>query len=331
MASKYVKKDLFSKFKEQTQQQVQSDQNRGPSNKWPNPTPLMDYKIRFLPDKTGSNVYKKYFYHMFQMGDKWQFSLCPKTFDFEAYCPVCAVAGKLYRTGNDADKKEAGRFKRKEKFAANIFVVNDPRDQDKDEDQKQSGKVKIFEFSTKLEAQIRSAILDSENGVGEDGFDPSENGVNFILKVTETKPGPDGKKWPDYSTSAFARNSSPIADSDEELDEIMANTIDLDEYVKAMTAKEDEIVEMLKEEQVYELIQEEYERILRKRSGKAQAEPARSVTAKPEPEEEAPKKAIPVEEEQEAPKEEKKPAPKKEEPKSKNSEDDELLAELMDM
>ncbi|MFW6026787.1 MAG: hypothetical protein ACOCRX_10640, partial [Candidatus Woesearchaeota archaeon] len=71
--------------------------------------------------------------------------LCPKTFNFENPCPICSVTSKLYK-GTEDDKKEAGRYKRKQKFVSNIFVVDDPRDSEKEKDDKASGKVLIYEF-----------------------------------------------------------------------------------------------------------------------------------------------------------------------------------------
>lgn len=310
--SKYVRKDLFAKFKEQVQQESTPSERKGPSNKFPNPAPG-EYKFRFLPDKTGEQFYKKYFYHMFQVGDKWTFIMCPKTFDFEAYCPLCAVANKLYKTGNESDKKEAGRFKRKEKFVSNIYVLSDPRDVDKDDEMKQGGKVKLYEFGTKLESQIRASVMDEEEGVGLGAFDP-ESGYNFTLRVTETKPGPDGKKWLSFDTSSFARNQTAIADNDEEIEKIMEGTFDLNKYLEAMKANEEEVIDIIKEEQVYELIQDEYERIVAKRNKK-------STTA-------APKNEVVMEEEvdEPVPMKDETPTPKKEE--TPNSEDEELLEAL---
>lgn len=271
--SKYVKKDFFNEWKKNVASQETNEEKKsnGNSNKWANPVPGLEYKIRFLPDVSGKNFYKKYFYHMFQDTDnQWKFSLCPKTFNMETYCPICSVVNKLYKAGTNADKVEAGRFKRKDKFVANIFVVSDPRDQDKDEDLKASGNNKLFEFATKLESIIRTQLLDAENGVGEAGFDPSDSGINFIIRVTETKPDDKGKKWPDYTTSAFARNATAIADSDEEVDDIMKKTIDLDKYLKDMAPDEEKIIEDLKGENVYDLIAEEYEKLLAKRNPKKQ-------------------------------------------------------------
>lgn len=196
---------------------------------------------------------------MFQVnGETWKFSICPKTFDQEAYCPVCAVTAKLYK-GSDDDKKEAQRFKRKEKFISNVLIVNDPRDADKDEDLKVSGKVMLYEFPSKVEQLIRSSINDNENGVGAGAYDPEE-GYNFILKVGLTKKDAAGKEWPNYETSTFARQPSAIADTEKEINEIINSTTDIVEYLQKKLPNEEKIIEDLKAENVFSLIEEDYAR-----------------------------------------------------------------------
>lgn len=267
--SAWINKDVFNKFKTRVQEDAEKKSSTG-SNfnsdlKWDTPEkgtaekPL-SYSIRLLPDKS-SNFYKKLFYHMFKVGDKWSFSICPKTFDMEAYCPICSVTTKLYKSGSETDKQEAYQYKRKEKFVTNIYVVNDPRDQDRDDDKKSVGKVKLWEFPSKVEQIIRSSINDSENGVGMGSYDPSENGYNFILKVGATKPQADGKVWPDYSTSTFARSSSSIADSDDEIDSIIEQTTDIEDYLRKQLPKEENVIKDLKAQLVFDLIEDEYNKM----------------------------------------------------------------------
>lgn len=266
MATKkqWLSKDLFTKFKTEVQEDADKKTATGDSNLvWKNPEPgtnatPKEYRIRLLPDIT-SNFYKKFYYHMFKVNEEsWRFSVCPKTFDPEAYCPICSVTAKLYK-GSDDDKKEAQRFKRKEKFVTNVLIINDPRDTDKDDELKVSGKVKLYEFPSKVEQLIRSSIQDSENGVGIGAFDPKD-GYNFILKVGLTKKDQFGKEWPNYETSTFARQPSAIADSDEEISEIIEKTADISEYLKKKLPNEEKVIEDLKAENVFELIEEDYNR-----------------------------------------------------------------------
>lgn len=216
------------------------------------------YVIRFLPDKKG-NFYQKYYYHMFQSGEKWVFILCPKTHNFENYCPFCSVTNKLY-TGSAADKKMAYQYKRKEKFVSNIFVVEDPRDQERDDDQKLEGSVRLYEFPGKVEMKVKEEIIDTKHGLGPSIFDPDKDGYDFILKVFSTKRDRNGNVWPDYGQSAFARRPSPIKESEKEIDEIMEKTIDIWDYIKGLEKTDDDMIQILKAEMMWDLIKDEWKR-----------------------------------------------------------------------
>ena len=225
------------------------------------------YEIRFLPEASKS-FFKRVFYHMVQSGERWNYMLCEKTFDPNNYCPLCAAASKLYQ-GNADDKKEASRWKRKEKFVANIFVVDDPRDaQIEEEDKKSTGKVLLYEFPGQVEKILREEINDTRRGIGMGAFDPSEEGYNFILKVG-TKPAPGGKTWPDYNLTT-AKKPSAIAKTDKEIRALLENTYNLVEYIEKSRAKEDDMITLLKNELLYDIIAADYEK--RKRAESSHVE-----------------------------------------------------------
>lgn len=257
--SKWLNDDLFKKFVEERKKEDEKQDSGKFQQKWPTPaagtseTPET-YIIRFLPDKKGI-PYKKFYYHMFKVGEKFKFFLCPKTHNFDNYCPICAATSKLW-TGSDADKEIAKVLKRKEKFVGNIFIVDDPRDAKADDDNKQNGTVKLYEFPSKIESKLKNEILDTKNGIGPCIFDPGSEGFDFILKVKSTKPI-NNQSWPEYSDSTFARRASAIG-TDKEIDEIMKSVVDLIEYINGMAASEDEMIEALKAEFVYEVIEAEY-------------------------------------------------------------------------
>lgn len=269
--SRWVPEELFNKFKKEVQEEeLKRSQDtrgilwdkleRGPKNQ------PKKYTVRLLPDKNGV-LYKKISYHMFQVNDKWHYIVCPKTFDPEAYCPIDSVTMKLYK-GSESDKKEAQLYKRKEKFITNLYVIDDPRDADRDDDMKASGKVKLYEFPSKVESKIRDGLFDSESGVGTAGYDPGENGIDFYIKVGSTDKDGNGKDWPDYSLSAFSRKSYALADSDEEIEKIMDQVYDLDAYLRKQLKSEEDVIEILKAAYVYPLIKEDYEK-MRKISNKS--------------------------------------------------------------
>lgn len=328
--SKWLDKSKFNKFKTR----VNEEADRKPSGgaqpsfeyKWDTPkagTADKDaiYKLRLLPDPEG-RFYEKMMYHMYKVGEQWHFSICPKTFDYNNFCPVCAVTQKLYK-GGDADRNEAYAYKRKEKYVTNMRVVNDPRDEDKDKDAQANGKVLIYEFPTKVENKIRDSINDTDEGVGYGAYDPGEEGFDFIVKIGLTKPQADGKQWPDYTNSNFARMASPVGDSDEEINEVMKQTHDLEKYMKQQTLSNSEkIVQGLKDNLVFELIEEDYDREMKRAGVVAKAKASNeSVEEKAAPKQEA------------KPKEDPKPEPKDDEVPTQSIEDDggdELEKELLD-
>ena len=263
------KEKLFSQFKEQKKQENEK-QSAGPRRSdivWKTPDrgtqekPKV-YQLRLLPDKQG-NFYKSYYYHMFKNNqNKWMFVLCPKTHGFDNYCPFCSATMKLYQ-GNKEDKRTAYNYKRKRKHCTNVFVVKDPRDAENSEDEQSGGKVFIYEFPDQVESKIKEEMLDEEYGNGIGIFDPGKDGVDFILKVGATKPiqeeGPNkGKSFHEYSDSKFSNKSAPIASTDDEIEQIMESAHDLDEYLGTMDRGQDELVEMVKDEMLWDLISSDF-------------------------------------------------------------------------
>jgi len=262
--SKWIDKDLFNTFQNEKKEEKQKPQNQGGVRRsdlvWDTPekgteTIPKEYQGRFLPDPNGI-FYKKYFYHMFRTGEKWIFMVCDKTDNFENFCPWCSASMKLY-TGSAADKKLAKRISRKKKFVGNFYIVKDFRDEEKDPEDKVAGTVRLYEFPEKVEMKLSNEITDSEEGLGASIFDPSDAGYNFILKVLSTKPMADGTVWPDYSNSAFARRASALG-TDKEIEEIMGNRLDVQEYVDSLKKSDDEIEKALKDEMLFDLVKDEW-------------------------------------------------------------------------
>lgn len=219
------------------------------------------YEGRFLIDPDGV-PYTEYLYHMFKNSnnDGWSFSLCPKTHDRSAYCPLCSVVSKLYESGNKADKSAAYRYKRKVRYCGNFFVTKDPRDAEIDDDKdKATGRGFIYEFPGKVESKLKTEITDVENGLGSSAFDP-EDGYNFIIMVKSTKPTKDGEVYPDYSDSKFSRRSSAIGD-EKKIEEVMKGRIRLKDHLKKMEVSEEKIIESIKAEMLWDLIEDEYNRM----------------------------------------------------------------------
>ena len=220
-------------------------------------------------------------------------------------------------------------MKRKEKFVGNFFVAKDPRDADRDAEKKMVGKVKLYEFPSQVEKKLKNEITDRDEGYGDQIFDPSENGRNFILKVLSTKKQEDGRTWPDYSSSTFSRSQSALG-SDDDIDALMQTCTDLAEYVKSMETSQDKMVEILKAEFLWEIVEDE----CLKQGFEVKAEEAEEKPKeekKPEAEkqdgDDEPPWDTGKEEEKEEPKEESKP----DDAGDDNLDDEDLLAELDNM
>ena len=336
--SKWINKDLFDEFQKEKIEEKDNDSGNRAANLWPTPekgtveNPKV-YEGRFVPDPKG-RFYKRFLYHMWQAGDEsWIFVLCPKTHDFKAYCPFCSVTSKLYASGTSSDKAQGYNIKRKEKFVGNWFVAKDPRDADKEPENKMAGKIKLYEFPGKIEQKLKKEITDTKEGYGRSIFDPSEEGRNLIIRVLSTKKDERGKTWPDYSNTDFSRSKSPIADSEEKIDALMETTVDIEEYINNMAVSNAKMVEILKNEFLWDMVADE--------AINHGFEDDGSEPEKPEPKPKAEEKE---KEEEEAPWVTDEPAEKAEEPEPKeepreeekkqeedSSNDDDLLKELEDL
>lgn len=261
--SKWIKKDKFKEFANKKAVEVPEEKQSGDFiKKWRNPVmgtqdKAKEYIVRFLPDPE-SNFYIKYMFHYFVIDEKHYFIHCPKTDNMQNYCPWCAVNQMLYK-GNKDDKKLAYKYKRREKFVGNIFIVSDPRDDDVDDEYKVSGKTRLYEFPATIESKLKNEINDKEEGYGEAIFDP-EDGYNLIIRIKAKKPDGNGKIWPDYSDTIFSRKSSAIADTEKEIEEIMSKTVNLDEYLDSQKLTWEEHSKLLKIEGFWEDVEEEFKR-----------------------------------------------------------------------
>ena len=264
--SKWINKDLFSEYvkekEEDAQSSAQTDSNRM-ACVWRNPDRGSEnspniYEGRLVPDPVGKFT-RKYYYHMFRSGEKWIFVLCQKTFDFSDWCPFCSITQKLYK-GSDSDKFMASQYKRKQKHVTNFYIVDDPRDEKiEDVNNRSMGKVKIYEFPDKVESKITQEIFDKKHGAGVSIFDPGEEGYNFIIKVKSTKADKDKRVFPDYSDSTFARTPSSLG-TDSEIKALMETTTNLDNYLKGQLKSDADVIEILKGEMLWEMVDDEWAR-----------------------------------------------------------------------
>lgn len=295
--SKWLNKDLFKAFEERVKNDVPSENNNPYiSRKWGTEKGTAEkpktYEIRFLPDETVGG-YVKYYYHMYKSGEKWKFVICPKSEDLNNPCPLCSVVNKLYERGTEEDKKEASRLKRKVKFVSNVLVIDDPRDSERNEEDKCNGKVFLYEFPQKLEQKIAEEIRDGKNGLGKEGiFSPDETGYNFFIKVGSQSGGDGSTTFPEYSMSQFARKPSPIAESDAAIEKIFETRLPLKDYINNQKKSVEDIIKLVKEEMLFPLIEKDYKNFVDKEE-KEVPELDKNKEIKEEPKEEPKKKEEP--------------------------------------
>lgn len=259
--SRWINKDLFENYVQEKEQEAAPKQFVRRSDIL-FPTPEMGttekpkvYEGRFLQDPKGKFTLK-YMYHGFKVGEKFKSFLCEKTHGLDNFCPFCTATQKLYM-GNTNDKKAAGNYKRKNRNVGNWYVVDDPRDAEREADKKINGTVRIYEFPDKVESKLKAEITDKKNGLGPAIFDPGEDGFNFLLKAKATKKDDTGKVWPDYSDSTFSRKPYALG-TDKEIKTIMESTHDLTEYIESLRVSDDELKSILKTEMLWELVEADW-------------------------------------------------------------------------
>jgi hypothetical protein len=286
--SKWLDKSKFNAFAKQKVEEAEkkeSDKNKNFANKWRNPVmgtvdKAKEYQARLLPDKgeTGNGYYEEYHYHGFYKDEQtFQFILCPKTFGEDKFCPWCYVNRLLYK-GTEDDKKRGYKYKRSSKFVGNVYIVRDPRDVDQKKDEyKAEGKVKLYEFPATVESKIKDEMTDEENGWGDAIFNP-EAGHDLLLKIKAKPKDKNGKEWPDYGDTKFAKKPTGIAEGTD-LDELMAERYDLIEYLKSNQLPWTEHKKLLMQEMVWDDVEIAFE----KEVNGATVETDMSALDKPEP------------------------------------------------
>lgn len=283
-----------------------------------------EYELRLVPDPK-DEFYKKYFYHMFQSGENWHYFLCPKTNGLDHYCPWCAISQLLWK-GSESDKKKAREYSRKERYCGNVFVVHDPRDAEvQDDDRKNTGQMRLYEFPLTVEKMIKKEITDKKNGYGYAIFDPEEGGYSFLLAIGAKKPDKNKKVWPDYAPSMFARRpSAMLAGFDRDIEEVMEDRYDLEDYIKTMSLSIEDNENLLKSEMVWDDVETDFLKRIKKSA------PAPAVETE-EKEESSMGDDVPVKDKDFADDIKETEPVKESEPADDDKSDADLLAELDDL
>ncbi len=150
-------------------------------------------EIRFMPTPPGEkSPFVQYYEHYFKGPSGKVYSELSLT-TIGQKDPVGEANSKLWNSGYEADKDEARRRGRRQKFVANILVVRDPAQPEKE------GKVYKFRFGKKIMDKIKKSMSPDEGYEDEkiNPFDLLATGANFRL-VQKKVAG-----YPNYDDSQF--------------------------------------------------------------------------------------------------------------------------------
>jgi len=174
--------------------------------------------IRFLPAPEGEDIpFVRIWDHGFK-GPTGQWYIEKSLTTIGQDDPVGERNSKLWNTGLDSDKEKARETKRRLKYYANIYVVNDPANPEN------NGTVKLFAFGKKIFDKLNDLM--NPQFEDEKAIDPFNlwEGANFRLKQRKV----DG--WPNYDKSDFD-SQGPLLDDDDKLEEIYKSEFSLKELV----------------------------------------------------------------------------------------------------
>ena len=162
--------------------------------------------LRFLPASHGEELpWVQYWDHGFQGPGGWFIDKSLTTLN--KACPVSEYNTSLWNTGDEVQKDQARKQKRRLHYVANVLVVSDSKHPEFE------GKVMLFRFGKKIFEKVKDAMQPQfEDEKPLNPFDLWE-GADFKLKVRKV----DGY-W-NYDKSEFA-TPTPLSEDDSELESV---------------------------------------------------------------------------------------------------------------
>lgn len=214
--------------------------------------PNYDATVRLLPQgieglKNRTYPSVKVIYHHLRVGDFHQEIKCCRTLPGQQFCPVCKAIWdrydeyvKMYGKDHAKTKAVASMGQRPEWFT-NVLIRQDDRDPNN------NGLVKVWRHTDAIERQLRAPFDESAEVKGTDAeqggssirarkqkakrhFYPHSptDGVDFTVMVSWDPV----KKMTTYDGSDYEEESSPLADTTDQMLEILGQCHDLTEYLK---------------------------------------------------------------------------------------------------
>jgi hypothetical protein len=162
--------------------------------------------IRFLPAIEGEDPFVQIWDHSFKGPGGWYIKKSLTTLKQED--PVSKFNTQLWNSGNEKDKEQARKQKRRLKYHSNILVIKDSANPENE------GKVFLFAYGKKIFDKLNDLMnpqFDDETPINP--FDLWE-GTNFRLKIRDV----DG--YPNYDKSEFDSPTALYDGDDEKLEGI---------------------------------------------------------------------------------------------------------------
>lgn len=179
------------------------------------------YTVRLLPNvKDPSKTFFHYYSYGWNSFATGQLVTVVSPTTWNQRDPIAEERYRVLRNGTDKEKEKALAIKRRENWLVNVYIVNDPVNQDN------NGKVKLLRFGRQLHKIVMDAIEGEEAAeLGPRIFDLSPKGCNLRIKV---------EKQGDYPTYVSSKFSTPkeIEGLDEDsYKKIYNSAFDLESYV----------------------------------------------------------------------------------------------------
>ena len=180
--------------------------------------------IRFLPAPAGEDVpWVRLWTHGFKGPGGWYIenSLTTPRSDAPSGSkdPVSVANTALWNSGVESDKDIARQRKRKLNYYSNVIVVEDPTNP------QNNGKVMLFKYGKRIFDKVYDCL--NPEFKDEAKINPFDfyDGVNFKMKVRMVE------GYVNYDKSEFESSAKPIADTDEEIENIWDKCYSLQDFL----------------------------------------------------------------------------------------------------
>lgn len=174
--------------------------------------------IRFLPSPADSDLpWIQYWDHGFQ-GPTGKWLIEKSLSSLGKDCPISEFNSALWNSGNEEDKEQARKQKRRLHYVSNILVIDDPGNPDN------NGKVFLYEYGKKIFDKIQDVMNpEFEDETAINPFDMWE-GADFKLRIRKVE------GWVNYDKSEFA-SPGAITEDEAKLEELYNSLHSLSTFV----------------------------------------------------------------------------------------------------